>query len=136
MMDLEATEENRSAASIVSLVASRGFGPVSPSRHAIAGGLLVSFDRQELRDILDLYGRKVADGEWRDYAIAASGQKAVFSIYRRAAELPLYRIEKIPRARKQGAYCVVAASGLILRRDNDLKHAIKVLDKKLKVISG
>jgi hypothetical protein len=135
MMDLEAAEENRSAASVVSLVA-RGFGPASPSRHAIAGSLLVSFDRQELRDILDLYGRKVADGEWRDYAIAASGQKAVFSIYRRAAELPLYRIEKIPKARKQGAYCVVAASGHVLRRGNDLKHAIKVLDKKLKVISA
>jgi hypothetical protein len=132
-MDLEATEENRSAASVVSFVAGRG--SIWPNRPAI-GGLLVSFDRQELRDILDLYGRKVADGEWRDYAIAASGQKAVFSIYRRAAEFPLYRIEKIPKARKQGAYCVVAASGLILRRGSDLKRVINVLDKKLKVVSG
>ena len=135
-MDLEATEENRSAASVVSLVAGRGFRPAWPNRPT-TGAFLVSFDRQELRDILDLYGRKVADGEWRDYAIAASGQKAVFSIYRRAAEFPLYRIEKIPKgARKQGAYCVVAASGLVLRRGNDLKRVMNVLDKKLKIVSG
>ncbi len=136
-MDLEATEENRSAASVVSLVAGRGFRSVRPNRPATAGAFLVSFDRQELRDILDLYGRKVADGEWRDYAIAASGQKAVFSIYRRSAEFPLYRIEKIPKgARKQGAYCVIAASGLVLRRGHDLKRVINVLDKKLKIVSG
>lgn len=136
-MDLESTEESRSAASVVSLVAGRDFRPVWPNRPATAGAFLVSFDRQELRDILDLYGRKVADGEWRDYAIAASGQKAVFSIYRRSAEFPLYRIEKISKgARKQGTYCVVAASGLVLRRGHDLKRVINVLDKKLKIVSG
>jgi Protein of unknown function (DUF2794) len=136
-MDLELTEENRSAASVVSLVAGRGSRPVWRNGSATAGVPLVSFDRQELREILDLYGRKVAEGEWRDYAIAASSQKAVFSIYRRAAEFPLYRIEKIPKgARKQGAYGVVAANGLVLRRGHDLKRVINVLDKKLKVVSG
>lgn len=136
-MDMELIEENRRAASVVSLVASKTPRPVWPSRCGIAGSLPVSFDRQELRDIFDLYGRKVADGEWRDYAIATTGQKAVFSIYRRAAELPLYRIEKAPKgARKQGAYCVVAASGLVLRRGPDLKHVINVLDRKLKIVSG
>ncbi len=136
-MDLELTEENRSAASVVSLVAGRGFRPVWQNGCVTAGAFLVSFDRQELREILDLYGRKVAEGEWRDYAIAASGQKAVFSIYRRAAEFPLYRIEKIPKgARKQGAYCVIAAGGLVLRRGHDLKRVINVLDKKLKIVSG
>jgi hypothetical protein len=133
-MDLELTEENQTAASVVSLVAGRG--PTWPNRSAIHGSICVSFDRQELRDIFDLYGRKVADGEWRDYAIAATGQKAVFSIYRRCAEFPLYRIEKIRGARKQGPYCVVAATGLILRRGNDLKRVINVLDKKLTVVSG
>ncbi|HKI14187.1 MAG TPA: DUF2794 domain-containing protein [Roseiarcus sp.] len=131
-MDVELTEENQTAASVVSLVAGRG--PVWPNRSAIPGS--ISFDRQELRDIFDLYGRKVADGEWRDYAIAATGQKAVFSIYRRSAEFPLYRIEKIRGARKQGAYCVVAATGLILRRGHDLKRVINVLDKKLTIVSG
>ncbi|MFZ1078216.1 MAG: DUF2794 domain-containing protein [Methylovirgula sp.] len=125
-MDLELTEENRSAASVVSLVANR-----TATSHP------VSFDRQELRDILGLYGRKVAGGEWRDYAIAATDQKAVFSIYRRCTEFPLYRIEKTPKgARKQGAYSVVAASGLILRRGHDLKRVINVLDKNLKIVSS
>jgi hypothetical protein len=128
-MDLELTEENRSAASVVSLVANRSSASIWPS--------FVAFDRQELRDILGLYGRKVADGEWRDYAIAATCQKAVFSIYRRCTEMPLYRIEKTPKgARKQGAYSVVAASGLILRRGHDLKRVINVLEKKLKIVSG
>jgi Protein of unknown function (DUF2794) len=127
-MDLELTEENRHAASVVSLVANRS---------ATSYPLAVSFDRQELRDILGLYGRKVADGEWRDYAIAATDQKAIFSIYRRCTEFPLYRIEKMAKgARKLGAYSVVAASGLILRRGHDLKRVINVLDKNLKIVSG
>lgn len=127
-MGLEFTEENRSAASVVSLVASR-----SATYHPAA----VSFDRRELRDILSLYGRKVADGEWRDYAIAATAQKAVFSIYRRCTEFPLYRIEKTPKGTpKQGAYSVVAASGLILRHGHDLKRVINVLDKNLKIVSS
>jgi hypothetical protein len=128
-MDLELTDENRSAASIVSLVANRNSQSILPP--------FVAFDRQELRDILGLYGRKVADGEWRDYAIAATRQRAVFSIYRRCTEMPLYRIEKTPKgARKQGAYSVVAASGLILRRGHDLRLVINVLEKKLKIVSG
>ncbi len=127
-MDAEFTEENRSAARVVSLVAGR-----RATNHFAA----VSFDRQELRDILGLYGRKVANGEWRDYAIAATAQKAVFSIYRRCTEFPLYRIEKTAKgAPKQGAYSVVAATGLILRRGHDLKRVINVLDKNLKIVSS
>ena len=95
----------------------------------------VSFDRTELRAILDLYGRMVADGEWRDYAIDFTSHKAVFSIYRRTSEMPLYRIEKDPRlARRQGAYAVVAASGLILKRGHDLDRVLRVLDKPLRVV--
>jgi hypothetical protein len=98
---------------------------------------LVSFDRGELREILNLYGRKVAEGEWRDYAIDFTPAKAVFSIFRRTSEVPLYRIEKDPKlARKQGAFSVVAATGLILKRGSELKRVIDVLDKRLKLVSG
>lgn len=96
----------------------------------------VSFDRAELNTILNLYGRMVAAGEWRDYAMDFTRDKAVFSIFRRASEMPLHRIEKEPRlARKQGAYSVVAASGLILKRGHDLAPLIKVLEKPLRVVS-
>src|ERR671916_2025133 len=81
----------------------------------------VTFNRIELRTILDLYARKVAAGEWRDYAIDFTRDKAVFSVFRRTSEVPLYRIEKDPRlARRQGAYAVVTASGLVLKRGHEL----------------
>ena len=96
----------------------------------------VSFSRTELQTILNLYGRKVAEGEWRDYAIDFLADKAVFSIYRRTSEVPLYRIEKDPKlARKQGAYSVVVSSGLILKRGHELDRVLNVLDKPLKVVS-
>jgi len=95
---------------------------------------LTTFDRRELNDILALYGRKVAAGEWRDYAIDFDRDKAVFSVYRRASEVPLYRIEKCPRlARRQGAYSVVAASGLILKRGHDLARVLGVLEKPIRL---
>jgi len=98
---------------------------------------IVSFDRNELREILNLYGRKVAEGEWRDYALDLMPQKAVFSIFRRASEMPLYRIEKNPKlARKQGAFSVITQTGLILKRGHELKRVIDVLDKRLKLVSG
>lgn len=98
---------------------------------------IVSFDRRELQTILNVYGRKVADGEWRDYAIDFSAQKAVFSIFRRACETPLYRIEKDPKlARRQGAFSVVAATGLILKRGHDLARVVAVLDRKLRLVTA
>jgi hypothetical protein len=97
----------------------------------------VSFNRAELRSILDLYARKVAEGEWRDYAIDFMRDKAVFSVFRRTSEVPLYRIEKDPRlARRQGAYSVVAASGLVLKRGHELARVLHVLDKPLRVVSN
>lgn len=97
----------------------------------------ISFDRRELTQILDIYGRKVAEGEWRDYAIDTLGEKAVFSVFRKASEVPLYRIEKMPRrARWQGAYSVVAATGLILKRGHDLKNVLRVLDKSLRLVEA
>ena len=95
----------------------------------------VTFNRDELRRILDLYGRKVAEGEWRDYAIDFTRDKAVFSVFRRTSEVPLYRIEKDPKlARRQGAYAVVAASGLVLKRGHELVRVLLVLDKPLKLV--
>jgi hypothetical protein len=95
----------------------------------------VSFSRAELRTILDLYARKVSDGEWRDYAIDFTRDKAMFSVFRRTSEVPLYRIEKDPKlARRQGAYAVVAASGLVLKRGHELARVLRVLDKPLKLI--
>jgi hypothetical protein len=95
----------------------------SPSR--------VTFNRFELSRILNLYGRMVADGEWRDYAIDFLRDRAVFSVYRRASEVPLYRIEKDPRlARKQGMYSVISATGLILRRGHELDRVLLAIDRK------
>jgi len=100
-----------------------------------SAGAVVSFDRRELRIIFDLYGAKVASGEWRDYAMDFTASKAVFSIFRRACETPLYRIEKNPSlARRQGAYSVVDASGLILRRGQDLARVVGALDRKLRLV--
>jgi hypothetical protein len=96
----------------------------------------VFLTRAELNQILDLYGRKVAAGEWRDYAVDFGREAAVFSVFRRASEVPLYRIEKHPRlARRQGAYQVVAATGLILKRGNDLKRVLAVLENGLRLVS-
>jgi hypothetical protein len=114
----------------------------SPRRHAGYAGAhaptpyasTTSFNRKELKEILNLYGRKVALGEWRDYAIDFQRDRAVFSVYRRASEVPLYRIEKQPRlARKQGAYSVVAASGLILKRGNELNRVLESLDNRVRL---
>ena len=114
---------------------------VSPQPQAVAPTPpvppVVSFDRHELSTILNLYGRKVAAGEWRDYAIDFDKTRAVFSIYRRTSEVPLYRIEKDPRlARKQGAYAVVAAGGLVMKRGSDLARVIAVLEKSVRLVRG
>ena len=91
----------------------------------------VTFNRLELNRILNLYGRMVADGEWRDYAIDFLKDRAVFSVFRRCSEVPLYRIEKDPRlARKQGMYSVISATGLILRRGHELDRVLLAIDRK------
>jgi hypothetical protein len=94
-----------------------------------------AFDRHELSAILDLYGRKVAVGAWRDYAIDMFRDKSVFSVYRKASEYALYRIEKDVRlARKQGAYSVIAAGGLIMKRGHDLRRVLSVLEDRLDLV--
>ncbi|AMD60159.1 DUF2794 domain-containing protein [Rhizobium pusense] len=97
--------------------------------------LPVTFHRRELDAILRIYGRMVGEGEWRDYAIDHLKEKAVFSVFKRSGEMPLYRIEKNPRlAAKQGAYSVVNVDGRILKRGHELPQVLKVFDKVLKLI--
>jgi hypothetical protein len=91
----------------------------------------VFFDRHELGQILRVYGRMVAAGEWRDYAVAGLKDAAVFSIFRRASEAPLYRIEKRPAlARRQGAWSVVGQGGVILKRGQDLAQVLRLFERR------
>ena len=96
----------------------------------------VFFERRELAQIMNLYGRMVALGEWRDYAMDGLADAAVFSIFRRASEVPLYRIEKRPAlARRQGQWAVINQSGHILKRGHELEQVLKILDRlRLKAI--
>ncbi len=102
--------------------------PAKPSSKSVA------FDRTELAQILNLYGRYVAEGEWRDYAMDFGRDVASFSIFRRASEQPLYRIVKNPAlARKQGMYAIVAQGGLIIKRGHELAQVLSVLIKKPRI---
>jgi hypothetical protein len=95
----------------------------------------VTFHRRELDLILRVYGQMVAAGEWRDYAIDHLKDRAIFSVFRRTSEVPLFQIIKDPSlARRQGAYSVVAASGQILKRGQELQRVLSVFDTKLKVV--
>ncbi|WP_237152814.1 DUF2794 domain-containing protein [Oryzibacter oryziterrae] len=104
----------------------------APAQTSAPAKPYVAFDRHELSEILKIYGRMVATGEWRDYAIDHLPDKAVFSIFRRTSEMPLYRVEKDPKlARKQGAYSVVTQTGMILKRGSELSRVLRVIDKSL-----
>ena len=93
---------------------------------------VVSFQKPELTIILSLYGRMVASGEWRDYGISSLKEVAVFSVFRRTAEHPIYRIEKRPKLRnRQGQYAVVSMDGQILKRGHNLKSVLGILERKL-----
>lgn len=107
------------------------FTPATPPQPGASprAPLFVSFDRLELNAILNLYGRKVADGEWRDYAMDFLRDRAVFSIYKRASERPLYVVEKQPKLRlKQGQYLVIGQDGRVLKRGHELANVLRVLE--------
>jgi len=134
MSEMESADPDRfpRALRLVTASAPGPQGAEAPRRDTDAP---VSFHRLELQAIFQLYGTRVAAGEWRDYALDFTPTRAVFSIFRRASEYPLYRIEKIPElARRQGMYAVVATGGLILRRGNDLPRVLRVLEKSLRVV--
>ncbi len=114
--DTSEKEPSGGRANLIALAAHRNDGPVA-------------FSRQELTKILTVYGRHVAAGEWRDYAIDHLSERAVFSIFRRTSEVPLYRIVKQPKlARRQGAYMLVAGTGAILKRGHDLANVLRAID--------
>ena len=123
---------------------SSGPGEIDPSESHGGDGLSsfapaasVTFSRRELDRILRVYGRKVAAGEWRDYAIDFLKDRAVFSVFRRAAEVPVYRIEKHPKlARRQGAYSVISATGLIVRRGHELDPVLRAIDRSVSLVAG
>ncbi len=100
-------------------------------------GRTVFFERLELDRLLRFYGRMVAAGEWRDYALDALPDCALFSVYRRTSEAPLYQIEKRPEeSRRQGAYSVRAVDGRILRRGHDLARVLEVLEpRRMRVVT-
>lgn len=96
----------------------------------------VAFHRRELDQILRIYGQHVASGEWRDYAIDHLKDRAVFSIFRRTNEAPLYQIEKVPKLRlRQGEYAVVAPGGMVLKRGHELHLVLRVLEKRKRHLS-
>lgn len=108
-----------------------------PLQRPGADGRPVGFDRRELDLLLRLYGRMVAANEWRDYAIDHLPDRAVFSVFRRANDAPLYQIVKDPKlARKQGMFSVVTLGGAIQKRGQDLSRVLGVFDKKLKLVSA
>ena len=117
---------------------SQSLGGGSPARTIPAPFNQVTFSRPELKRILDLYGRMVAAGEWRDYAIDFLKDRAVFSVFRRTSEVPLYRIEKNPKlARRQGAYSVISATGLIVRRGHELDRVLRAIEpSKLALVAN
>jgi hypothetical protein len=102
------------------------------------GAQSVRFDRRELDRILNIYGRMVAAGEWRDYAIDFLEDRAVFSVYRHASQAPLFTIEKRPELKsRQGQYVVLATTGHVLKRGHDLAQVLRLFDRKLlKVLQG
>ena len=102
--------------------------PQNPQPAAVSP--VVFFDRRELNQLLNVYGRMVAAGHWRDYAIDGLKDAAVFSVFRKATEFPLYRIEKRPAlARKQGVWAVLAHGGLVLKRGHDLAQVLTFFDR-------
>jgi len=111
---------------------------VTPLQPGNAPKIKVAFHRTELSPILDVYGRLVQSGAARDYAIGMHKDRAIFAIFRRAAESPTYRIEKVPAlANRQGAFAVYGSAGQVLKRGHDLKSVLRVFDsKKFDVISS
>lgn len=108
------------------------FNPPTPFPGPVRPADEVGFDRRELSAILRVYGRMVAAGEWRDYALSCRRDCAVFAVFRRTAEQPLYRIEKHPRLRgRQGIYAVIGPDGRLLRRGHDLAQVLRVVERRL-----
>lgn len=98
-------------------------------------GALITFDRHELRVLMNVYGRQVASGEWRDYAMDFLADQAVFSVFKRAQEMPVFRLEKTPKnARLQGQYVLRGSMGQALKRGHDLDRVLRFFDKPVRLV--
>jgi hypothetical protein len=110
---------------------------ISPFPHPRDRRPIASFDRLELKRIMDLYGRMVAAGHWRDYALGHHPDIAVFAAFRRHTERPEVRIEKRPELRmKQGAYALVGEHGMVLKRGHELAFVLAPLERRLMRLVG
>ena len=126
MSEAEEKEPSGGRANLIALAARQNPAPTSGP---------ISFNRQEINKIFEVYGRHVAEGEWRDYAIDHLRERAVFSIFRRTSEVPLYRIIKQPKlARRQGAYSLETATGMILKRGHDLANVLRAIDSPVRLV--
>lgn len=106
--------------------------PFSSSHHGKAHAVNIFFERKEFEAILNIYGKMVASGHWKDYAISGSKDEAVFAVFQKASERPLYRVTKTPALKnKQGAYAIVGSQGQILKRGQELRQVLNHFDKKL-----
>lgn len=135
----ETAQHNAPPALIVPLPLPQSAGASLSGNHLpqAPASAVVAFNRFELRDLLNLYGRMVAAGEWRDYAMDFTPDLAIFSVFRRAHDVPLYRIEKNPKlARKQGQYVLKGAAGQVLKRGHELPLVLRFLDKPVKLVVG
>lgn len=97
---------------------------------------VVSFNRHDIDALMQFYSKRVGTGEWRDYAMDMLKDRAIFSVFKRASEVPIYTVHKTPKlANKQGEWSLLNANGLVLKRGRDLRQVLKVLDKKPKLVS-
>lgn len=124
-----------SGISNVLVCATGGVSKIAQVSGTQVSGALVSFDRRELNILLNIYSMKVAKAQWRDYAIDCLAGRAIFSIFKRTGQKPLFQVEKNPKlTSRQGAYSVIAQDGRILKRGNDLQRVLRVLDNHLRVV--
>ena len=113
-------------------------GIVTPFPAPLGKATQIGFERIELTRILDLYGRMVAAGHWRDYAIELGQDAAIFAAFRRAAERPEIRIEKRPALRnRQGMWALVGEHGAVLKRGHELGPVLAPVERRLmKIVEG
>ena len=111
---------------------------VTPFPHPRDRRVVAAFDRRELHRILDLYGRMVAAGHWRDYGLSFDPDVAIFVAFRRAAERPEIRIEKRPTLRlKQGAFALIGEHGAVLKRGHELHGVLAPIERRLvRIVAG
>jgi hypothetical protein len=111
--------------------------PLISNAHLPAAGVnLVTFDRHELRALMNIYGQQVASGEWRDYAMDFLSDQAVFSVFKRAHEMPAFRLEKTPKnARLQGQYVLRGSMGQVLKRGHELGRVLRFFDKPVRLVT-